>query len=545
MRFVTPRTAMAAAALALASPAHAQPALTPAQWRADLRALADGMPRLHPNLFKWTPRARFDSAVGALDARIPSLNRDEILVEMMKIVSLPADGHTSLLPLMNPAVGFHRLPLRFYRFSDGLFVKSADPRYASIVGGRVTRIGRLQADSAYRLAAPLVPRENPMWELALTPELLAIPEVLHAIGATSDASGADIVVAKGGTSVTARVLNEGLNAATMGHDGGPPFDAAFIDAGAAARLPVSRAALPRMLGVDWLPDSRVLYVQYNAVANAHDMTVAQLAARITRMLDSLPVEKLALDIRLNPGGNDFLNRPLTRALIGSKVDQRGKLFVIIGRQTFSAAQLLTNDLERFTDAIFVGEPTGSRVNFFGDHEVLPLPNSRIPVMVSQLWWQRGDARDVRQWKAPEIFTPLSAAQYAAGIDPALDAVIAWRPENTAAARIRRLMSDSPAADLAATIRDLAADPQYTYSRIEPQMNTLGYELLNAQRLDESIRVFEAITRAFPSSANAFDSLGEALERKGDAARAIASYERALALDAGMSSSRTALARLKR
>lgn len=49
-----------------------------------------------------------------------------------------------------------------------------------------------------------------------------------------------------------------------------------------------------------------------------------------------------------------------------KINQRGKLFVIVGRQTFSAAMNGAAEIERHTNAIFVGEPTGSSPNFVGE-----------------------------------------------------------------------------------------------------------------------------------------------------------------------------------
>lgn len=434
-RLIAARTALAVLCVCTAvgtSRAGAQgappAALTTEEWRADLRALADGLVRYHPDLFKWTPKASFDSAVADLDARIPSLDRDRIVAEMMKIVALPGDGHTALFPLMNPGMGFHRLPIRFYQFSDGFYVRSADPRYASLVGGRVLSIGKFTLDSALERVKPFVARENGMWETFLVPEMLAIPEILYTIGATSDTRGADIRVERDGKVVSARVANDGASSATFANFI-TPFDKGFVDAATSRGkpLPVALRSMPRMMGVDWLPESRVLYVQYNAVANAPDLTVEQLAERVRRMIDTLPVEKLALDLRLNSGGNDGLNRPLLRAIGGSKIDKRGKFFTIIGRQTYSAAQLLTNDLERFTETTFVGEPTGSRVNFFADGRELRLPNSQLTISVSRLWWQRMDPRDVRPWTAATIPTPLSFAQYVAGIDPALDAIINWRP----------------------------------------------------------------------------------------------------------------------
>jgi hypothetical protein len=90
-------------------------------------------------------------------------------------------------------------------------------------------------------------------------------------------------------------------------------------------------------------------------------------------------------MRLNRGGNNSLNRPLLLNIIKSaKIDQKGKLFAIVGRSTFSAAQNMVNDLERFTNTIFVGEPSGSKLNHYGDSRRITLPNSGMTVRVSTL-----------------------------------------------------------------------------------------------------------------------------------------------------------------
>ena len=49
--------------------------------------------------------------------------------------------------------------------------------------------------------------------------------------------------------------------------------------------------------------------------------------------------------------------------------------MIIGRDTFSAAQNTISELERRTKAILVGEPTGSSPNFIGESLAIPLPYS--------------------------------------------------------------------------------------------------------------------------------------------------------------------------
>jgi CubicO group peptidase (beta-lactamase class C family) len=48
-----------------------------------------------------------------------------------------------------------------------------------------------------------------------------------------------------------------------------------------------------------------------------------------------------------------------------------------------------------------------------------------------------------------------------------------------------------------------------YALIESEMNAVGYQLLNENKIDDAIVVLKLNTEAFPKSANAYDSLGEA------------------------------------
>ena len=97
---------------------------------------------------------------------------------------------------------------------------------------------------------------------------------------------------------------------------------------------------------------------------------------------------MAIDLRLNRGGNGTLTVPLVRALVQSpSIDIKGRLFAIVGNATFSAAQMLVDDLEKFTNVTFVGEPTGSKGNVYSDSRRLTLPNSGVTVRVSVYYWQ--------------------------------------------------------------------------------------------------------------------------------------------------------------
>lgn len=65
---------------------------------------------------------------------------------------------------------------------------------------------------------------------------------------------------------------------------------------------------------------------------------------------------------------------------------------------------------------------------------------------------------------------------------------------------------------------------------ENQINSLGYDLLRARKIDEAIAVFRLNTEDFPASANTWDSLAEGFMVKGDKQKAIEYYKKSLALD---------------
>ena len=65
---------------------------------------------------------------------------------------------------------------------------------------------------------------------------------------------------------------------------------------------------------------------------------------------------------------------------------------------------------------------------------------------------------------------------------------------------------------------------------EPEVNALGYELMNRGRLPEAVAVFELNVKLHPASANVYDSLAEAYEKAGKRELAVANYEKSLQLN---------------
>ena len=103
-----------------------------------------------------------------------------------------------------------------------------------------------------------------------------------------------------------------------------------------------------------------------------------------------------------------------------------RIYVLMGRNTFSACQNFTNRVERWTDATFVGEPSSSSPNFVGEENSIVLPFSRVGGSISNRYWQDSDPFDLRRWIEPDVRIELTAAEYFEGVDPVLEHVLGRR-----------------------------------------------------------------------------------------------------------------------
>lgn len=80
--------------------------------------------------------------------------------------------------------------------------------------------------------------------------------------------------------------------------------------------------------------------------------------------------------------------------------------------------------------------------------------------------------------------------------------------------------------------------------IENQLNSTGYALLGAKKINDAIKVLKLNVELFPSSFNTYDSLGEAYAAAGETKLAIASYQRSVELNPKNENGKTALAKLR-
>lgn len=513
------------------------------KWREDVRFLAAEFPRRHKNLFFRMTREEFAKTVNELDGRIPNLTRNQIAMEIARIVAMVGDGHTSFFPMFSPELKFRTYPMRLYSFKDGIYVRNAPPESTQLVGAKLVRIGKMTTDQAVERVTPYIPHENVMWIREFAPIYLACPEVIEALGIASSGEEVEYLFEKDGKTTTVKLKPDGILRDVFEPEGQKGWIDANGGPGAQTPLWLKEPNVP--LRFEYDSKTRIFYVRMNQVLGMQGKTMAQFWTEVVAAAKASEAEKFVLDIRANGGGNNGLVPPIIRGLIQlEKFDQKGKLFVIIGRQTFSAAQNLVNSIETYTNAVFVGEPTGNRVNMYGDARPFNLPNSGLRIQASTLWWQNMVELDRRQWTAPHVSAGLTFADYKNNIDPAIEAVAKYTPRPTLTELVRADFEAGNIAAVKAKLVEFRKDPANEYVSVEAELNAAGYRLLGARRVEQAIQLFKLNTELYPDSANVYDSLGEAYETAGNKEEAIKAYEQALKIIPDYPSSVAALKRLK-
>ena len=145
---------------------------------------------------------------------------------------------------------------------------------------------------------------------------------------------------------------------------------------------------------------------------------------MNRTLAGNGVERLIVDMRNNTGGLATILDPWIKVIRSSRFNQPGRLYVIVGRATFSAAMEASDFFRDETAAIFVGEPTGGMPRF-----VLRRGDFGLPYFGIRVSYSSGveNAKDTDPTLVPDIQTGLTFEQYMNGDDPALDAILSIPP----------------------------------------------------------------------------------------------------------------------
>jgi len=342
--------------------------LTPAQWHEDLAAFARGLPKRHANAFYSLSRENFAAEVAALDARVATANGDEMFVGLQKIAKSIGDGHTGVIAPKDRRV----MPLKFARFGSDIRVVATGSGLEHAFGARLVKVGGMPIADVWRRALTLTSADE-LDELRTSEALIYLARgyALHGLGVTAerthvvytleDEAGRDFDV-----DVVGLLPGQDVHLQAPGED-------------KALRLMQKDSTF----ACDAPANSNAVYCVWRGYEN-----LDRFAKQMFTLLRTSNAQKLILDMRDNGGGDNTVGygelvKPLKE---NTDLNRKGRLYILVGAETFSAAMNNAAQFQDETNATLVGETIGERPNSYQEPRQFRLPNSRLVVRASTLFY---------------------------------------------------------------------------------------------------------------------------------------------------------------
>jgi hypothetical protein len=393
-------------------------------------------------------KAAFGSYLDEVTARSDGLDRPALEMAVARAAALADNAHTNALGV-SEGRNLNALPIKMVQFHAGMHIVMAKRAHADLLGARVISENGQSIDALRSALRPYLGGPDQFLRERL-PNFLQSPQALHAAGLGPSPTDVTFELAlPDGQQITRTLTADPL----------PVSAYAWADRALSPARPRElaqpaqwlhvldgRAQLPAYLertdAAYWhmfMEDIPALYIQINTMRDGGTPPLEAYIANLLHEVESRRPRHVIVDFRFNGGGNYMLYADFSRKL-PQLLPPDGKLFIVVGPNTFSAAITTLARLKHFAgdQAMIVGEPVGDRDAFWGEINRFQLPNSQIAVQYATGYhdWVNGCTSWTRcYWfnfnfmlgvaagpLTPTLPAPLSFDDYRAGVDPALRAI---------------------------------------------------------------------------------------------------------------------------
>ena len=350
----------------------------PDKWIEDIELLALELPKKHKNLFFHKNKEEFFKEIQSLKMKVKDLDDDEIKANLAKIVASIMDAHTSLMMPIN-----FLCPLELYWFSDGLYVVAATEEYKEIENCKITKVQGIDINEVIEILSSIVSHENDAFLKAQLPKFFPAIEILYGLEIVDSTYSFELTVEYKDKKVSTVEIE-----AFPIREAREKMKERTSELLSQKDLPLYRKNEHEYYWFEYIEEFKTVYFKYNACRQMDKKSILKFGEEVIEFIKENLVEKVVIDLRNNSGGNSSFLEPFIDELKAlTKINKKGNLFVIVGRDTFSSALLNVFYLKENTNAIFIGEPTGGKPNCYGEVERFKLNNSACTVCYSTKYYK--------------------------------------------------------------------------------------------------------------------------------------------------------------
>ncbi len=333
------------------------------KWIEDIDYLKDSLREKHKNLFFNISREEFQKKALELKSNINYLDYDEMKVELSRLVASIKDAHTAIY---FPVERF--IPLRFYCFSDGIYIIDVSKGYESLLYKKVTAIEDSLMEDIIEKLAQIVSHENKYFLKAQCAKYLQAADILYGLLICEDKKKIKITIE-----------NEIIEVETVRQN-----ELNYLEK---INVPLYAEKPNENYWFKYMNEDKSLYIKYNS-CREDEIPLKDKINSTINFIENNNINCITIDLRNNLGGDSTLLESLVQYLKKNKdISKKRNLNVVIGRETFSSALLNAYELKNQCNAILIGEPTGGKPNCYGEILRFNLPNSKFNVSYSTRYYK--------------------------------------------------------------------------------------------------------------------------------------------------------------
>jgi len=387
-------------------------------WQEEIDGLKRELKARHVDLFFHADSNTFNKGLEGVIDRTEGKSVLEVAIMLQQVVARLGDANTQVnfnYLIDNKLI----LPFQCYWFSEGLYVSSYWKDYEQLEGKRIVAINNFPIGQIVDSISTLISGITPSRVKSLVPRMLVWGQVLEYFGFAQvneieikleDSTGnisSEIIPLPSPESERIRVISDP-----------PPLG--WVDRNAFFRD-------------QYFQEDKLYYIQYNKCwsreaeeefgsgATALFMpSFKEFEKEALKTARKQNIKKLVIDFRFNSGGNPIQWTKFTDKLQKTRIGENADTYLLVGRNTSSAAIINAIDVIKTLNPLVVGEESGGKPNDFGEMKRFVLTTSNLVVTYSTKYFSL--VEDDPPAILPDIPVSQSYKSYITGIDEAMEVI---------------------------------------------------------------------------------------------------------------------------
>lgn len=380
-------------------------------WPADLDYYKSTLEHKHIDLYNKISKDDFNKEIQRIKAGIDEKTDFEIVIDLMRLTRKVGDGHTAV-SLKNREL--HVFPIEVYHIGGKWRVVRVGKDYKGLLGKELMKIdGKGIEEIAHEVSEVAQHVENKQSEIIRTGQQLHTAELLYGLQIINNEFKARFTFQNESGEIE-EVLLYALNTKNYNN---LDFESINI------QVPeISTPKYPKhdLLWFSPIEGTKGIYIKMGAYPSPEDMEA--FGKKVLNFINDNAIEKMAIDLRNNGGGDFFVGLALANHLnLADYVDWKSGVYVLTDKVTFSAASCNATQFRQILNAKIVGEPTGSNPVGYQDMGEFELPHSNLTITFSKRLFRL--QQDRTEGVQPNVFIPYDWNDFSNGKDNMLQWVI--------------------------------------------------------------------------------------------------------------------------